>query len=68
MTATGVPRWLALALAPSSNLAALRRAVRRHRDRRLQKRDLRRLLDRDTHLLRDIGLSREDILNEIRDL
>lgn len=68
MTAPGVQTRLARAVALTTALSFLHGALKHQRRRALQRRDLRRLLESDVHLLRDIGLSRDEILNELQDL
>jgi uncharacterized protein YjiS (DUF1127 family) len=55
-------------VALSTAISFLLRTLKHQRGRALQRRDLRRLLESDVHLLRDIGLSRDEILNELEDL
>jgi uncharacterized protein YjiS (DUF1127 family) len=68
MTAPGDQTRLARAVALTAAVSFLLGTVRYQRRRALQRRDLCRLLESDVHLLRDIGLSRDDILNELQDL
>ncbi len=68
MTASGDQTRLARAVALTTAMSFALGKVKHQRRRALQRRDLRRLLKSDVHLLRDIGLSRDEILNELQDL
>jgi uncharacterized protein YjiS (DUF1127 family) len=68
MTAPGDQTRLARAVGLTTAFSFLLGVLDHQRRRSLQRRDLRRLLESDVHVLRDIGLSREEILNELQDL